>query len=93
MYKACVLPGYNYSKSLFINSRLSPAVFFSLKIMSKTGICTQLYEPLTRVLVHIKFSLNEPVYRCLSTMSTRLTMKTTRLKFNEFIIIKEVGTA
>jgi hypothetical protein len=91
MYKNCVQHGQNYSKNLGTKQRFYPDDFNSSSALGISAIYTQLYKQLPRPLMNIKFSLNQPVNIYLSTVSTCPTIMATILKFNELLIIKEVG--
>lgn len=48
----------------------------------------QLIQAFTRIVMHIKFSLNRSVNLFFSTVSTILTIKSTKLNLDEIVIIQ-----
>lgn len=86
MFKSCVQTG----EILRITSRITFGFYTvslsQINFVGKNRFYTQLYQQLTRALLHIKFSLNSSVKNYLSTVSTSPTIKPTKLIFDEIVI-------
>lgn len=92
MCKRCVLTKQNPRKTLCLITYLYPSIFYNINNTCITISFTQLYKLLRSLVVNIKNSLSISIKGKLSTVSTHPTIKIVILKFNEFIIIKKVGT-
>jgi len=89
MFKSCVQAGDRLRITVGITSGFYTAGLSQIKFMGKNRFYTQLYQQLTRPLLHIKFSLNSSVKNYLSTISTPPTIKPTKLIFNEIVIYNQ----
>jgi hypothetical protein len=89
MHNGCVLVAYNLGKTMCTSNKFCTVICCDLIKLFKASTYTQLFKPLTRIVVHVKISLNGSVKRKLSTVSTPPTTKTTTLKFNDLLIYNQ----
>lgn len=89
MLKACGPVGATACITLGINSFLYTVLLLRFSKLFISLIFTSLFTNTNRAVMNIKVSLNQSIYRYLSTVSTAPTIKATKLKFNEIIIIKQ----
>lgn len=86
MCKTCVYTREKYSTNLFTFIHFRTSTTLNFNELRKNQHYTQHFQPIIRIVMHIKFSLNLSVRSSFSTVSTHPTIKTTNSLINKLLI-------
>lgn len=87
MCKTCVLDAHTIKLTMCTNRNFYTVFFKQFIKLRTTAFFTQPFTTLSCIVMNIKISLNSSITLGLSTVSTVPITMTTRLNFNETIII------